>query len=131
MAGAMPKTAPAIKVEAELPKAPTTTALAPYYPPNNGALGTETYRLFSPGDKIARYGSEYGSYTTDVGTPPQMLSLPPNQIGRPESIYMFKTYFWAYESKAAPWFGQIGGGTQYRFPLSIDELIKNEIISRW
>ncbi|WP_373810616.1 glycohydrolase toxin TNT-related protein, partial [Porphyromonas macacae] len=108
-------------------KGQKTTAIAPYYPPNDGALG-EIRRVFlMPGDRVDRFGKDYGRYLAPEGTPMPMRALPPNNT-RVYHIYEVIKPFEVEASTIAPAFGQIGLGTQYKTPLPIRNLVKRGIL---
>jgi len=44
-------------------------AIAPYYPANNGFSGRPEMTTLQPGLLVDRFGSKYGQYLTDKGTP--------------------------------------------------------------
>ena len=58
------------------------TAIAPYYPPNDGALGKSKRIFLMPGDKVDRFGNDTGKYLSPKGTPFEMRALPPNNTGK-------------------------------------------------
>jgi len=96
-----------------------TTALQSYYPPNDGFAGEVKKVTLQPGTLVQRTGRLGGKYIAPAGTPKQMLSLPHNQCGQPTTILEVQRPVVVSAGKVAPWFGQIGGGVQYRldFPL--------------
>lgn len=82
---------------------------------------------FSEGDAIDRFGVPDGFYASPKGTPFAERSLPPTVIlphgGRSAYHAYLVTAKWetdpppvtVLQDKAFPWFGQPGGGVQYRF----------------
>ncbi|MFC9432327.1 TNT domain-containing protein [Nocardia sp. NPDC057030] len=83
--------------------------------------GTKVDVDLPAGTKIDRYGSEYGSWLSPEGTPLTARSLPPDTL----ATKAYNTYEvapgarlppgWSIEqSKVATWFGEEGGGIQYR-----------------
>ncbi|QBS42923.1 TNT domain-containing protein [Nocardia sp. CS682] len=92
------------------------------YPGKDYAVpGTKQDVDLPAGMKIDRYGSEYGSWLSPEGTPLTARSLPPDTL----ATKAYNTYEvapgaklppgWTIEeSKVASWFGEEGGGIQYR-----------------
>nr|WP_312468186.1 TNT domain-containing protein [Pseudescherichia sp.] len=98
--------------------------LVTYWPPNDGAHGKITLSELQPGTIIDRYGHPGGSYTSPVGTPYTMRALSPGSINKDYTIYkVIKPISNIQESKIAPWFGEMGMGTQYQFDKSVQSYI--------
>ncbi len=102
------------------------------YPPNNGAvIGTEKEIVIKPGTVIGRYGSEGGSYVTNQGASVAELSLPPGaNVGQYAEYRVIKEIPKAVQGEIAPWFDQPGGGTQYKLPQTIQELLDGKYIEK-
>jgi len=102
--------------------------LAPYYPLDGGAMGKWSNITLEVGSKIDRFGSNYGKYFSNVGTPLEMRALPPGNTGAYTTFEVLKP-FTVQTSKIAPAFGQIGTGVQYYSPfLNAKELIMGGFI---
>ncbi len=99
----------------------------PIYPPNNGAVDREERVTLRKGIIIDRYGLNSGSFASPVGTPMENRSLP-KETRRKQKLHTFelKKDVICYKSNIASWFGQKGGGIQYRFSQNIKELIKGD-----
>ena len=68
-------------------------------------------------------------FTAPAGTPSQMLSLPYNKIGQATTYLQATQPIQALSGTVAPWFGQIGGGTQYLLlDGRVDQLIAEGIL---
>ncbi|WP_131813810.1 TNT domain-containing protein, partial [Mycolicibacter kumamotonensis] len=89
------------------------------------------------GTELGRFGYPGGGYLAPQGTPFAQLSLPPESATKPYYTYVVNDAAalppgWHIEqSRAAQWFHQPGGGTQYRI---LDEYGKNgsvEELVRW
>ncbi|MGC0871251.1 glycohydrolase toxin TNT-related protein, partial [Pantoea agglomerans] len=101
-----------------------TNELVTFWPPNDGALGPVKVSILNPGQLIDRYGYPGGKYTSPVGTPYSMRALAPGTETKPYTVYeVMKPIPRVLESKIAPWFGEIGLGTQYLLPESVQSLI--------
>ena len=108
----------------------STTALTKFYPANNGFLGAAERIFLMPGEQISRYGSGAGRYFSPACTPLSMRALPPGINTNIFNSYKVLKPFEVQAGKIAPAFGQIGLGTQYLSPVSIDVLLKRGIIGR-
>ena len=62
------------------------------------------------------------------GTPSQLLSLPYDKIGQATTILEAMQPTSVLAGRVAPWFGQIGGGTQYLLSSSVNDLINQGAI---
>lgn len=94
------------------------------WPDNAGAVpGSERVVVPAPGMRIDRIGSEGGDFFTEPGTPFSQRSLPPDRLElelkewevRAEHPELAGGSVRLEASEVAPWFGQPGGGVQYRF----------------
>ncbi|MDY5082321.1 MAG: glycohydrolase toxin TNT-related protein [Candidatus Limivicinus sp.] len=117
--------APAIEKAADK----ATTALQTYYPPNNGFYGAVEKVTLDVGTIIQRTGDLAGRFTAPAGTPSQMLSLPYDKIGQATTYLQTTQPVQALSGMVAPWFGQIGGGTQYLLVDGrVDQLLEQGIL---
>jgi RHS repeat-associated protein len=99
------------------------TALQTYYPPNNGAIGPTKTETLAKGKVVDRYGYDGGSYVSPVGTPYGARALPPGSMDKPYAVFdVLKPIEGVETSKIAPWFGELGGGTQHKLPASVQDL---------
>ena len=96
----------------------------PIYPSNNGAVGKPEIISLKVGDKIlTRYGSDRGSYVSPKGTSFEERALPRTTDKNNYHEYEVTKEITQVESAViAPWFGQKGGGIQYKLPQRISEL---------
>ncbi|UOB18368.1 DUF6443 domain-containing protein [Abyssalbus ytuae] len=110
-------------------KATTTTALANYYPANNGALGGVTTITLEVGQQIDRFGNLGGKYFSPTGTPLLKRALSPGANTSIYNSFEVTKPFSVQQSTVAPAFGKIGTGTQYYSPfLNAEELLKGGYI---
>lgn len=96
-----------------------------YYPPNNGFKNEPSNVTLKSGTLIDRYGFPQGRFASPYGTPAEMRALPPGAIQNPYSVYRVTEPIEVQAGEIAPWFGQIGGGTQYLFPKSIQSYLES------
>lgn len=98
------------------------------YAPNDGFVeGTKVEnQVLNSGTIIDRYGNNSGEYTSPLGTSYSQRSLP--YIENPNAYHKYKVIKdieGASMGEIAPAFDQIGGGTQYKLPNRIIDLINN------
>lgn len=106
-----------------------SSAITSYYPSNNGALdGSEKRVYLMPGDKIDRYGRMAGKYFSPLGTPIENRALPHNAKEGLYSQFEIIKPFEVEASIIAPAFGKVGGGIQYRVPVTAEILKKRGFI---
>ena len=93
------------------------------YPPNDGAVSTIN-RTMKKGERFDRFGGreiggqvlDGGSYGGKVGTPYEKRALPKGSDTRPYRVFeVTKDIPNVKEGKIIPWFGQEGGGIQYKY----------------
>ncbi|WP_438319832.1 TNT domain-containing protein (plasmid) [Streptomyces sp. HUAS TT3] len=96
------------------------------YPPNDGFAevnGTvdKAPELLEPGERLDRFGSEYGSYLAPAGDPYAERALPPQNLNTRDAAFPcdYHAYevakpFTVWEGSIAPWFEQPGGGRQIK-----------------
>lgn len=96
------------------------------WPPNNGAVpGSEVRRTLTAADdvRLDRVGGGEGAYLSDEGTAFGQRALPPDRLNferrqyaiNPDHPMIRAGKITLEKSEVAPWFGQPGGGVQYRF----------------
>ena len=97
-----------------------------YYPPNQGFKGKPVYVTLEPGTYLDRFGGPEGRYVSPSGTPSHQLSLPFDKAGvLPRTYEVIRPISGVQSGITSPWFVQVGGGTQYLLPESIQYYIKN------
>ncbi len=84
------------------------------WPPNDGCASPERPATLPPGAKIDRYGSDGGSYFAVPGTPYAARALPYDPGKLPYTIYIVRQPLPVQECQIAPWFGEPGGGEQFK-----------------
>ncbi|MFI5618007.1 TNT domain-containing protein [Streptomyces sp. NPDC051567] len=96
------------------------------YPPNdgfgevNGQLDKKPAEL-RPGQRLDRFGSEYGGYLAPAGDAYAKRALPPQSLNTVDAavpcnyrVYKVAKPFWVWQGSIAPWFEQPGGGQQIK-----------------
>ena len=92
------------------------------WPPNRGFESTPEPKVLMPGERIDRYGSPYGTYTSPEGTPYRARAPKPGTDLKPYSVYEVTQPIEVRSGSAKPWFGYEGGGMQYEMPQSMKDL---------
>ena len=106
--------------------------LRPYFPPNGGFAHQPTQKTLPKGTLLQRTGGTNGRYVAPAGTPKEMLSLPYNTAQEYTSYYQVLKPINVLSGTALPWFGQIGGGTQYYLlDGNVQFLIDTRYITVW
>jgi filamentous hemagglutinin len=96
------------------------------WPPNSGGYWPQNVTL-NPGVLIDRYGYANGRFVSPLGISFEARALP--------SSYLAEKPYFQYEvlqpipdvtqAKVLPWFGQLGKGTQFKLPQSIQWYLDN------
>lgn len=93
------------------------------YPPDDGFDGgVQLPNTLAEGDTLDRFGDADGFYASDEGLPFDQRSLPPSSLAYPYQRYEVTSKGLpegVTEGPIAPWFGQPGGGVQYKFDKPI------------
>ena len=79
--------------------------------------------VLQPGERLDRFGSDHGYYFGKIGESKEMRSMSPNSDFETYYQYEVLSELPVLKGKIAPWFEQIGGGTQSRLDPSFVELI--------
>ena len=111
------------KPRPEVGTPPKKAPIQTYYPPNRGFLEPPSRKTLEPGTVIDRYGETGGSFASPKGTPPYARSLPPGAESKPLRSYEVTKPIDVDAGKAAPWYGQPGGGIQYDLGKPVQDLI--------
>jgi len=107
----------------------TTTAIKPYYPPNQGFLGETSREFLYAGQRIDRYGGSSSSrFFSPAGAPVGARSLPPGTVSQRLRSFEVVKPFEVESGTVAPYFGEIGYGPQYRTPVTLDTLRNRGIL---
>ncbi|KAJ0413652.1 hypothetical protein BJY00DRAFT_319592 [Aspergillus carlsbadensis] len=113
------------------------------YPPENGfvvdddevpIIGNVTLPV---GQKLDRFGSEYGTFLAALGAPYIERSLPPSNLITHDGNYPFNYHVYQVTREfvvglgpIAPWFEQPGMGTQFVAPTNVLGLIEGGFLRR-
>ncbi|KAJ5188836.1 Protein of unknown function DUF4237 [Penicillium cf. griseofulvum] len=102
---------------------------------NESILGNFTLRI---GQKIDRFGSEYGKFLAPLGAPYIERSLPPSNLFAPDNsnfpynyhVYEVTKEFDILLGPIAPWFEQPGFGSQLLAESSVKDLLEGGFLKR-
>jgi len=95
----------------------------PNWPANNGFRGTPHTKVLKQGTQLGRFGDFRGKFVAPIDTPFDRLSMPISHKKLPYSTLVVNQPVTVLTGKAAPWFGFRGGGIQFLFSDSIQNLI--------
>jgi hypothetical protein len=98
------------------------------YPPSSGFEGTPERSTLAEGTQFDRYGYSNGTFGSPVGTSIEQRALPPGSGLKPLTTYEVIKPIDVLEGKVAPWFGEPGGGIQYKFNVPVQRLIREGFI---
>jgi len=98
------------------------------WPANNGAVGEPKPIALETGTRFDRYGTNNGSYGAPESTPFGDRALAPGSEKEPYKVFEVIKQLPAEAAENAPWFGQPGGGIQFRFADKIQKLLDDRII---
>ncbi|SHH85217.1 Protein of unknown function [Streptomyces sp. 3214.6] len=114
------------------------------YPPNDGFTevnGTvdKAPELLVDGERLDRFGSEYGSYLAPAGDPYAKRALPPQNLNTRDAafpcdyhLYKVTKPFVVWQGSIAPWFAQPGGGQQIKLdPTFLDPGPRQRLNVNW
>ncbi len=96
-----------------------------WWPPNGGAVpGSEKIVMLQKESKFGRIGGDGGSYVAPPNTSPEKLALKPGtNISNYNEYRVIKDIPGVQQAEVAGWFDMPGGGTQYKLPASIKDLV--------
>jgi len=124
--GALPL-APCAQAQSQCTPPPGTQ-----WPPDNGCVkGTEIETMLPAGMEIDRYGLPSGSYFAPTRTPipARAMACDPTALHLPHTCYVIGKPLTFEGCETAAWFGEPGGGTQYRAPQSATDLQQAGLIT--
>ncbi len=98
----------------------------PNWPSGDGFLGGKApdapNKVLKPGHVMDRYGHEGGRFTAPLNTPLEARAMRPGAEKAEYHRYEVLKPLPVKSGKAAPWFGQPGGGKQYALPDKVANL---------
>lgn len=103
------------------------------WPPNDGFDGTSTRETLTPGTRIDRYSGrtgidDTGKYLSPEGADFGSRALPYNPSTQQYAVYEVVEGLQVSAGRAAPWFDEVGGATQYMLDRPLGELVEEGIL---
>lgn len=121
----------AVAAETEEGAASSGALVKSGWPANGGFLGDPVETTLKPGTMIDRYGGPGGSYVSPKGTPFGQRGLPAYyENAQPYYQYQVVESVTVRGGTVAPAFGGGGGGVQYQFGTSIQDLIDSGVLKQ-
>ena len=113
------------------PSTSNQISVQPQWPPYDGFEAGKSYWMhLLPCTLIDRYGYETGSFFAHVGTPFDQRALPAKNQSFDLWQYEVMKPLLVQGGYAAAWFGQPGGGAQYKSELSAQDLVNLNFLRR-
>ena len=99
------------------------------WPPNDGFDGPAVRTELQPGQTIDRYSGfsgedDAGSFLSPAGTPFGDRALPYDPATQQHAVYEVLKPIPVTSGRAAGWFGEPGGGVQYKTDMSVGDLVR-------
>jgi hypothetical protein len=93
------------------------------WPPDDGFSSTPTPMVLPPGMLLDRFGSDQGRFFSPKGATYVARALPYDCALEPYTTYRVKAPIFVWAGRAAPWFDQSGGATQFETDASAAQLV--------
>lgn len=99
----------------------------PIYPPNDGFVGEPKIITLKAGEMLVdRYGPVYGGYVSPKNVSFEERALPRTTSKTLYNVFVIKKDIADVQSGlAAAWFGEVGGGIQYKLPMNTKQLLED------
>ena len=103
------------------------------WPPNDGFDGSPTRETLAPGTRIDRYSGragleDTGKYLSPEGADFGSRALPYDPSTQQYAVYEVVEDLPVSAGRAAPWFGETGGATQFMLDRPLNELLDSGLI---
>jgi len=99
------------------------------WPADDGFLGPTRKKGLAPGTLVDRYGGkDTSTFFAPPGTPLEARALRYDMRVAPLRTFEVQSPLQVRSGLSAPWFGQIGLGTQYKAPMNLKDLIDAKIL---
>ncbi len=99
------------------------------WPPNDGFAATPVPEILPVGTLLDRFGSDYGSFFSPAGAPYGKRALPYVCVQQAYTVYRVTAPLPVWAGRAAPWFDQPGGATQFQTDASAARMIRQSVIA--
>ena len=101
-----------------------------WWPPDRGLVGDPVARQLAPGTQIDRYGFDGGTFLSPTETPSGARALAPGTTSKPYNQFEVVKPIDVQSGEVAPWFDEVGGGTQHEFPMPVTSALDDGYIKR-
>ena len=98
------------------------------WPPNGGFAATPVDEVLPPGTLIDRFGEDGGRYFSPAGEAYGSRALPYICLQQSYTVFRVAAPLPVLAGRAAAWFDQPGGGTQFETDASAKRLIHDSVI---
>ena len=99
------------------------------WPPNDGFAAAPVPEILPPGTLLDRFGSDYGTFFSPAGAPYGKRALPYVCLQQAYTVYRVRAPLPVWVGRAAPWFDQAGGATQFQTDASAARMIQQSVIA--
>lgn len=99
------------------------------WPPDDGFAGPAVLEQLQAGTLIDRFGSPYGTFFSPVGASYRSRALPYVCESKAYTVYRLDVPLRVQAGKAAPWFNEPGGATQFMTYVTAADLAANGLIT--
>ena len=99
-----------------------------HWPPNDGFSATPVPEILPPGTLVDRFGSDYGSFFSPAGAAYGKRALPYVCRHQAYTIYRVAAPLPVWVGRAAPWFDQQGGATQFETDATAARMIRESVL---
>ena len=101
------------------------------WPQNDGFSNNPTIISLPSNTQVDRYGYDAGRFVSPLGVSYRERSLAPGTDQKPYNKFrVVNTIYNVQSGYAAPWFGEPGGGEQYKLPDTVANLLQSKNLER-
>jgi hypothetical protein len=98
------------------------------WPPKDGFAAEPVPVILPPGMLLDRFGSDYGRFFSPRGASFDGRALPYDCHLQPYKTYRVKAPLFVWAGRAAPWFDESGGATQFETDATAAQLVADATI---
>lgn len=99
------------------------------WPPNEGFAAAPVPEVLPPGTLLDRFGSDYGNFFSPAGAPYDKRALPYVCLQQAYTVFRVTAPLPVWAGRAAPWFDQPGGATQFETDATAQRMIGDSVIA--
>jgi len=98
------------------------------WPPNDGFAAAPAPEVLPPGTLLDRFGNDYGSFFSPAGAGYGKRALPYVCLRQAYTVFRVTAPLPVWVGRAAPWFDQPGGATQFQTDASAARMIQDSVL---